>query len=367
MPGVPPARYAYLGPEGTFAEAALRTLPQPRRPTCSRSAASPLPSTRSGPARPTTRWCPIENSVEGSVSATLDELAAGDPLMVTREVLLPVSFALMVRPGTGHARRTPGGDPPARRTPSAGAGWRPCCRTPSSCPRCRRPRPRRPRRRDRDARRRDRRSDRGRALPARGARQRRRGQPRRRDAVRAGRPAGPAAAAERARQDVARRVHLRRPPGRAARGAHRVRRTRRQPDPHRVAADRQAAGPLLLLHRLRGSRRRRPGRRGAVRAAPGLPRRPVPRLLPARRRRPGSRGVAAPGQGARRGLPRRRRLAGPHPQRHGCRPARPSGVAPPGRRSPARSRPRGRPRAARRTRCRGTARPRSGWPTAAAR
>ena len=27
MPGVPPARYAYLGPEGTFAEAALRTIP----------------------------------------------------------------------------------------------------------------------------------------------------------------------------------------------------------------------------------------------------------------------------------------------------------------------------------------------------
>jgi hypothetical protein len=27
MPGVPPARYAFLGPEGTFAEAALRTVP----------------------------------------------------------------------------------------------------------------------------------------------------------------------------------------------------------------------------------------------------------------------------------------------------------------------------------------------------
>ena len=56
---------------------------------------------------------PIENSVEGSVAATLDELAAGDPLMVTREVLLPVSFALMARPGTALARRTSRGDPPA--------------------------------------------------------------------------------------------------------------------------------------------------------------------------------------------------------------------------------------------------------------
>ena len=34
------------------------------------------------------------------MSATLDELAVGDLLMVTREVLLPVSFALMARPGT---------------------------------------------------------------------------------------------------------------------------------------------------------------------------------------------------------------------------------------------------------------------------
>jgi prephenate dehydratase len=49
---------------------------------------------------------PIESSVEGSVAATLDELAAGDPLMVTREVLLPISFALMARPGTAlHAVR----------------------------------------------------------------------------------------------------------------------------------------------------------------------------------------------------------------------------------------------------------------------
>jgi len=43
---------------------------------------------------------PLENSVEGSVATTLDDLATGDPLHVVREVLLPVRFALMVRPGT---------------------------------------------------------------------------------------------------------------------------------------------------------------------------------------------------------------------------------------------------------------------------
>jgi prephenate dehydratase len=46
---------------------------------------------------------PLENSVEGSVAETLDTLATGDPLHITREVLLPVSFALMARPGTALA------------------------------------------------------------------------------------------------------------------------------------------------------------------------------------------------------------------------------------------------------------------------
>src|SRR3954447_5231811 len=43
---------------------------------------------------------PLENSVEGSVAETLDELATGDPLQIVREVLLPVSFALVGRAGT---------------------------------------------------------------------------------------------------------------------------------------------------------------------------------------------------------------------------------------------------------------------------
>ncbi|MFN2517538.1 MAG: prephenate dehydratase, partial [Jatrophihabitantaceae bacterium] len=42
---------------------------------------------------------PLENSVEGAVSVTLDELATGDPLVIVREVLLPVSFALLARAG----------------------------------------------------------------------------------------------------------------------------------------------------------------------------------------------------------------------------------------------------------------------------
>ncbi|NEE10277.1 prephenate dehydratase, partial [Streptomyces sp. SID7499] len=41
-----------------------------------------------------------ENSVEGGITATLDELAGGEPLMIYREVLLSITFALLVRPGT---------------------------------------------------------------------------------------------------------------------------------------------------------------------------------------------------------------------------------------------------------------------------
>jgi prephenate dehydratase len=100
MPGVPPARYAYLGPEGTFTEAALRSVAaaataqlQPHG-----SVGAALEAVRRGEAD--AAMVPIENSVEGSVPATLDELATGEPLMVTREVLLPVSFALMARRGT---------------------------------------------------------------------------------------------------------------------------------------------------------------------------------------------------------------------------------------------------------------------------
>jgi len=43
---------------------------------------------------------PLENSVEGSVNATLDELIRGAPLLISREVLIPVEFALLARRGT---------------------------------------------------------------------------------------------------------------------------------------------------------------------------------------------------------------------------------------------------------------------------
>nr|WP_202889588.1 prephenate dehydratase [Actinopolymorpha rutila] len=92
-------RYAYLGPAGTFTEAALRTLPHIDQvdPEPCATVPAALDAVRSGAADGAV--VPIENSVEGGVPVTLDELAGGH-LMITREILLPVSFALLARPGT---------------------------------------------------------------------------------------------------------------------------------------------------------------------------------------------------------------------------------------------------------------------------
>jgi len=98
--GTPPARYAYLGPEGTFSEAALRSLPAAQgveRVPCV-SVADALDAVRRGEVA--AALVPLENSVEGSVSETLDELATGDLLQIVREVQLTVSFALLVQAGT---------------------------------------------------------------------------------------------------------------------------------------------------------------------------------------------------------------------------------------------------------------------------
>ncbi|MFC1410992.1 prephenate dehydratase [Streptacidiphilus sp. N1-12] len=108
-------RYTYLGPAGTFTEAALRTLPEAatRELVPSVSVPAALDAVRSGEAA--AALVPIENSVEGGVTATLDELAAGTPLMIYREVLLPIAFALLVRPGTALADvKTVSGHPVAQ-------------------------------------------------------------------------------------------------------------------------------------------------------------------------------------------------------------------------------------------------------------
>lgn len=93
-------RYAYLGPEGTFTQQALLSWGpasgQPHVPCSSVDAA--LARLRGGEVD--AAIVPIENSVEGGVSATLDALASGDPLVVTGEVLVPITFVLAAPAGT---------------------------------------------------------------------------------------------------------------------------------------------------------------------------------------------------------------------------------------------------------------------------
>ncbi|GGP02773.1 prephenate dehydratase [Nonomuraea glycinis] len=50
---------------------------------------------------------PLENSLEGGITTTLDEFAWGEPLLITAELLLPVRFSLLARPDTeiGHIKR----------------------------------------------------------------------------------------------------------------------------------------------------------------------------------------------------------------------------------------------------------------------
>jgi prephenate dehydratase len=94
--------YGYLGPAGTFTEAALRqVLPAGARAEPLPSVDAALAAVRAGTVA--AAMVPIENSVEGGVSATLDALAGGTPLLVRSEVLVPITFVLAARPGTALA------------------------------------------------------------------------------------------------------------------------------------------------------------------------------------------------------------------------------------------------------------------------
>ena len=96
--------FAYLGPAGTFTEAALNKV------TCDTDKKIPyinvtaaLDAVRSGEAD--FALVPIENSVEGVVARTLDELANGEPLTISGEVTLAVTFDFMVKAGTKTVNR----------------------------------------------------------------------------------------------------------------------------------------------------------------------------------------------------------------------------------------------------------------------
>ncbi|MDR1824875.1 MAG: prephenate dehydratase [Bifidobacteriaceae bacterium] len=93
-------RYAYLGPAGTFTEEALTRVVDPAQAELlpQVDVITAIELVREGGADHAV--VAIENSVEGGVTAVLDALAEGAPLVIQREILVPVSFTLAALPGT---------------------------------------------------------------------------------------------------------------------------------------------------------------------------------------------------------------------------------------------------------------------------
>ena len=100
---MPPDRYGYLGPAGTFSEAALRTLSAADGAEIIAYPSVPDVLEAVSRGELAAAVVPLENSVEGSVATTLDTLATGDPVVITEEILLPVTFALLGRSGASLA------------------------------------------------------------------------------------------------------------------------------------------------------------------------------------------------------------------------------------------------------------------------
>lgn len=92
--------YSYLGPAGTFTEAALAQVPEARgqiwRPV--HNVGEALADVVEG--RSDAAMIAIENSVEGGVSTTQDALATIPGLRIIGEYLVPVQFVLVAPRGT---------------------------------------------------------------------------------------------------------------------------------------------------------------------------------------------------------------------------------------------------------------------------
>ncbi len=94
-------KVGYLGPRGTFTEAAMVAMPSvsdEQIPIPLPTVDAVLDAVRTGEIA--AGVVPIENSLEGPVTTTLDALARAEaPLTIVEEWAIPVRFALLVRPG----------------------------------------------------------------------------------------------------------------------------------------------------------------------------------------------------------------------------------------------------------------------------
>jgi prephenate dehydratase len=91
---------AFLGPAGTFTEEALFTQPDFADADVIPLSSLPevLDSVYSG--RTDLAFVPVENSIEGTVSATMDSLVFDVDLLFQREVVLDIHMHLLAPPGT---------------------------------------------------------------------------------------------------------------------------------------------------------------------------------------------------------------------------------------------------------------------------
>lgn len=95
-----PSGYSYLGPAGTFTEAALALVPEAQGKEWMpvNNVGEALENVSSG--RSLAAMIAIENSVDGGVAATQDALAKTKGLRIIGEYLVPVNFDLVARTGT---------------------------------------------------------------------------------------------------------------------------------------------------------------------------------------------------------------------------------------------------------------------------
>ena len=90
------ARVGFLGPEGSFSHEALASLGE-----LDAVSMETIPDTLAGVAEGTLdlALAPLENAIEGTVSATIDGLVFDHDLFIQREVVLPIHLHLLARPG----------------------------------------------------------------------------------------------------------------------------------------------------------------------------------------------------------------------------------------------------------------------------
>ena len=103
-PGLAPStRIGYMGPHGTFTEAALAT--QPDLSQCTPVPLISVPEVLSAldDGEVDYGFVPVENAIEGAVNVTQDALAFDFDFLIQREVVVNVQLDLMALPGTATA------------------------------------------------------------------------------------------------------------------------------------------------------------------------------------------------------------------------------------------------------------------------